>query len=352
LPADELESAVPTGIRLDLDGNRRVLLAFSGFPCSMSSPASDATKDLGWAWSDLPDVEATHQAPLANHTTLRIGGPAEWLVRVRTEEALARVRADVRGAAAPFRVLGLGSNVLFPDEGVKGVVALLEGEFLTWIVSGTRVEAGAGLPLARLVRASLDHGLVGLEALAGFPSTIGGAVVMNAGCYGVEIRDVLQWVSVLEPDGERRVLLPEDLGAGYRTTRLLGSDITVLRASFQLRQGDVAQARARMKDFNQRRRGSMPSGRPNAGSVFKNPPGESAGRLLDACGLKGERIGDAVVSHEHANVIVNHGRATASDVLDLMEIMHRRVAVEFGIRLEPELILVGDLRSRWNSRCG
>ena len=289
---------------------------------------------------------------MASHTTLRIGGPVELLVRARTEKALQQVMAVVHQADAPFQLLGLGSNILIPDEGIRGVVALLEGDFLKFSFRGAVAEAGGGLPLARLAQAAVEQGLAGLEALAGFPSTVGGAVVMNAGCYGVEIKDVLESVTVHRPDGTLDVLNPGDLQARYRSTKLQGGSAVVVRATFQLREDDPAAALGRLRDWNRRRRESMPGGRPNAGSVFRNPDGDHAGRLIDACGLKGILRGGAEISREHANVIVNTGEARAADVLELMELMHRSVNQRFGVLLEPELILAGDLRPRWESTVG
>lgn len=302
--------------------------------------------------AEVTGISVSHEEPMASHTTLRIGGPVELLVRARTEKALQQVMTAVHQANAPFQLLGLGSNVLIPDEGIRGVVALLEGDFCQWSFRGAVAEAGAGLPLARLAQAAVEQGLAGLEALAGFPSTVGGAVVMNAGCYGVEIKDVLEIVTVLRPDGTLDVLGPGDLQARYRSTNLQGGSAVVVRATFRLREDDPAAALGRLRDFNRRRRESMPGGRPNAGSVFRNPDGDHAGRLIDACGLKGTRRGGAEISREHANVIVNTGEARAADVLELMELMHRSVSQRFGVLLEPELILAGDLRTRWESTVG
>jgi UDP-N-acetylmuramate dehydrogenase len=289
---------------------------------------------------------------MAPHTTLRIGGPAQYLVRLHSEEALTETLAVVRRLAEPFLLLGLGSNILVPDEGVPGVVALLDGEFLELEIQGRAIHAGGGLPLARVARAAVNQGLAGLEALSGFPSTVGGAVVMNAGCYGVEIKDVLESVTVVHPDGVRETLEARDLRAGYRSTRLQGSGAVVVRATFALQEGDSEALRQRLVEVNRQRRGSMPSGRPNAGSIFKNPPGDHAGRLIDACGLKGTRRGGAQISVEHANVIVNTGEAKAEEVLSLMAMMYCSVVDRFAVRLEPELILVGGLKTEWRSRCG
>ena len=297
----------------------------------------------------LPGIEISRGELLAAHTTLKIGGPAELFVRVQTESGLARLLGFVRETETDFQILGLGSNVLLPDSGLPGVVALLEGEFLQTTFRDHGVEAGAGLPLSRLARVTVERGLAGMEALAGFPSTVGGAVVMNAGCYGVEIKDILESTVVLMADGARKVLLCEELEPGYRSTNLQGTATVVSRATFHLRPEDPQVARERLTRLNRQRRRSMPSGRPNAGSVFKNPAGDYAGRLVEACGLKGEQRGGAEVSRQHANVIVNNGGASSEDVLALMLLMHEEVEKRFGVSLDPELILGGALAQSWRA---
>jgi len=295
----------------------------------------------------IPGLSLETAFPLAPLTTLRIGGPAELLAEVGTEQALARLVAAAAGVGAPLVVLGMGSNVLIPDQGVAGIVVRLLGRFEEVSVQGDQVEAGAAVVLARLARRCLDRGLVGLEALAGFPSTVGGAVAMNAGCYGTEIKDLLVRAEVVDREGSLRGLQVEDLQAGYRRTVLQGSGAIVVRALFQLRKGDAQEAAARMAEWNRQRRESLPSGRPNAGSIFKNPPGEAAGRLIEECGLKGARCGGAQISPRHANVIVNLGAASAADVLELMLRAWKAVASRHGVELEPELVLTGSLAGEW-----
>ena len=229
---------------------------------------------------------------------------------------------------------------------------VLEGSFKDFCFDGESVAAGAGVALARLAKAAAARDLVGLEVLAGFPSTLGGAIVMNAGCYGVEIIELIESVSVVDPGGILRQLEPTELGAEYRSTNLLGGQSIVCAATLGLRRGDGKAALERMAEINRKRRASLPSGHPHAGSTFKNPEGDFAGRLIEACGLKGERSGEAQISDHHANVIVNLRNASADDVLKLMLIAHRQVKKSFGVLLEPELILVGELRDRWNAGIG
>ncbi len=299
--------------------------------------------DLAGQLSGIPGLAVRPAAPLARLTTLRIGGPAELLVDVASERALVALLRAIDAAGAPFQLLGLGSNVLAPDDGLPGVVARLTGELRRVRLRGRRVSAGAGAPLAQVARKAAKAGLGGLEALSGFPSTVGGAVFMNAGCYGVEIRDVLRSARLVGRDGARRRVTVADLEPAYRSTNLKASGEIVTRALFELVPGEPAALQARIDELNARRWQSLPSGVANAGSVFRNPPGDYAGRLLDACGLKGTRAGAAEISPRHANVIVNTGGATARDVLVLMRCMRDEVRRRFDIDLVPELMLLGGL---------
>lgn len=302
--------------------------------------------------AEVPGLTVHRGVPLARRTTLRIGGPAEVLAEIGSERALARLLRATRAAGLPFHLLGLGSNVLVPDEGLSGVIGRLGGALLGVRMRGTLVSAGAGAPLAQVARRASKAGLAGLEALAGFPSTVGGAVHMNAGCYGAEIKDVLVSARVVELDGTRRRLATADLEPAYRSTILKQTGAIVTRALFDLVPGDPGALLARIAELNAKRWASLPSGLPNAGSVFKNPPGDHAGRLLDACGMKGAAVGGAQVSLRHANVIVNTGGARAADVVELMRRMRAAVAEKFGVTLEPELILLGPLGRAWRAPQG
>ena len=293
--------------------------------------------------ASIPGVEVREAVSLASVTTLRIGGPAEFFVRVESEAALTHVMTVAREGEVALHLHGHGSNVLFPDGGMPGIVCRLRGELEQVDVEGATVRAGAGVTLARLARDTAKQGLLGLEALSGFPSTVGGAVVMNAGCYGTEIRDVLTEVRVARPGRPVETLATVDLEPAYRTTSLQGTEAIVTRAEFTLRRGDGDAALRRIDELNRRRWQSLPSGKPNAGSVFRNPEGDFAGRLIEACGLKGTSSGGAEISRRHANVIVNREKARAADVLDLMVTAHRAVRDRFDVELRPEIVLAGDL---------
>lgn len=294
----------------------------------------------------IPGLGVRPGQPLARLSTLRIGGPAELYVEVGSERALVALLQEAARRRLAFQLLGLGSNVLVPDVGLPGIVARLGGELKRVRIRGRRLSAGAGAPLALAARKAANAGLAGLEALGGFPSTVGGAVFMNAGCYGTEVKDVLRSARLVEPDGRRRRIGVAELQASYRSTALKATGAIVTRALFELQPGDPAALLARIDELNTRRWAALPSGQPNAGSIFRNPPGDAAGRLLDAAGLKGTSVGGALVSPKHANVIVNTGGATAADVVALMRTMRDRTMEKFGIRLEPEIVLLGDLEER------
>ena len=306
--------------------------------------------DLQARLASIEGLAVTPGAELARLSTFRIGGRADLLVEAGEEGALRALLTVVAEAGETFQLLGLGSNVLLPDEGLRGVVVRLGGAFREVSVEGHRVTAGAAVTLARIARDTAAAGLAGLEPLAGFPSTVGGAVFMNAGCYGTEIVDLLVEARVCDRYGKPRVVTPADLEAGYRRTVLQRSGELVLEATFELAPGDPAVSQARIEELNAKRWDSLPSGNPNVGSIFRNPPGDYAGRLIEECGLKGQARGGARISPRHANVIVNEGGARAIEVLDLMVAARRAVEERFGVALEPEVVLAGGLRAEWERR--
>ena len=281
------------------------------------------------------DVVLERDAPLASRTTLRIGGRARVRAGVLSRDGVAALVSAVRDTAVPWIVLGLGANVLVPDEGLDAVVIQLEGALTEIDVEGRRLRAGGGASWSRVVRASIDAGLAGIECLGGIPSSLGGALAMNAGAYGQEVLDVLGWAEVVEPDGSVRRLARGEVEGGYRWS-VLGRGRIVTGAELELQPDDGAAIRARARQARDRRLKAMPS-EPSAGSVFRNPPGDHAGRLLEAAGCKGLQRGGARVSERHANVVVNSSEASAADVRALIGEMARRVRDAFGIRLELEL---------------
>ncbi|HTO88355.1 MAG TPA: UDP-N-acetylmuramate dehydrogenase [Thermoanaerobaculia bacterium] len=278
--------------------------------------------------------------PLSRHTTWRIGGPARWFCLVNTEEGLSRLLSDAAREGWPLAMLGMGSNVLVADEGFPGVVVRLEGDFLKIEIEGDRVVAGGGAALGGVCAAAARAGLSGIESISGIPSSIGGAVRINAGAYGGEIFDVLESVRLVSRRGERRQAPASELKHGYRWTSLCESGEIVSQAVLALRPAPRHEIEERARAVAEKRRGALPA-EPNAGSVFKNPAGAYAGRLIEACGLKGAAAGGAVISDRHANVIVNRGGARAADVLALMRRMRDGVREKFGITLSPEVEMLG-----------
>jgi UDP-N-acetylmuramate dehydrogenase len=277
---------------------------------------------------------------LARHTTLRIGGPARWFCRVGTEEGLARVLETAARDDEPLALLGMGSNILVADEGFPGYVVRLEGDFLKVSVEGSALVAGGGAGLGGVCATAARAGLSGIEAISGIPSSIGGAVRINAGAYGGEIFDVLESVRLVSREGARREAAASGLRHAYRWTELVASGEIVASARLRLTPAPREAIDAKTQLVAEKRRGALPA-EPNAGSVFKNPSGDFAGRLIEACGLKGAARGRAAISPRHANVIVNRGGATAADALALMKLMRDSVRAKFGVTLVPEVELLG-----------
>jgi UDP-N-acetylmuramate dehydrogenase len=277
---------------------------------------------------------------LSRHTTLKVGGPARWYCRVKTEEGLSTVLRSASESGEPLALLGMGSNVVASDEGFPGWVVRLEGDFLRIEIAGDRLTAGGGAALGGACAAAARAGLSGLEPISGIPSSIGGAVRINAGAYGGEIFDVLETVRLVSRGGERRGSAGADIPHGYRWTKLCETNEIVSEATLRLRPASREEISERTRVVSEKRRGALPS-EPNAGSVFKNPPGDYAGRLVEACGLKGERRGDAAISTRHANVVVNLGGARSADVVLLMQRMRDAVRARFGVTLSPEVEFLG-----------
>src|SRR2546428_1897637 len=289
-------------------------------------------------------VRACPGEPLARHTSFRIGGPAELLVVPETVEELAFVLRAATACASRVTLLGGGSNVLVGDGGVRGVVVKLGRAFarLEWHENGAgaEVRAGAAANLGRLARAAAARGLAGLEHAEGIPGSVGGALFMNAGAYGGDVAGAAIAVEGLDARGEPIVLPREALRFRYRGAAL-PPRFVVTGVRFGLRREDATSVCRRMEEIRQRRVASQPHGRANAGSIFKNPAGDHAGRLIDVAGLKGARIGRARISERHANFIVNEGGASAGDVKGLMDLAQRVVWERSGVWLEPEVRFVG-----------
>ena len=290
----------------------------------------------------VPSENIHLQEPMSRHTTFRVGGEADCLVELENEEQLRKVQHYLYLVEIPFVVLGNGSNVLISDEGYRGVVLQIGKKMNKVTVEGNRVKAQAGALMSQVAAAALSNGLTGLEFASGIPGTVGGGVVMNAGAYGGEMKQVVETVTVVNKDSEIMVLDNEAMEFGYRHSTIKNQPFVVTEVTFVLQPGDKTQIKALMDDLASRRRDKQPLEFPSAGSVFKRPAGHFAGKLIQDAGLKGTRIGGAEVSPKHAGFIVNVGGATSTDVYRLIRHVQERVMAEFGVMLEREVELLGD----------
>lgn len=283
--------------------------------------------------------------PLSRHTSFRIGGPADVWVEVDDATEIGRVQKLAAEAELPLSIVGGGTNILISDRGVRGIVLRLGRSFGTveWQVDGgaTRARVGAAVPFKKVVNQAIDRDLAGLEFAEGIPGSIGGGLLMNAGAFGGEISHVVEYVEGVSRAGEVVRRPRAELRFEYRNFDLEKGFI-VTHVGLALEPGVPQVIRARREDAKRRREAHQPLGYPNAGSIFRNPPGEYAGRLIEAVGLKGFRIGGAMLSEQHANFIVNVGGATAEDVRALMRAAEQRVWELKRIRLQPEIKLVGE----------
>jgi UDP-N-acetylenolpyruvoylglucosamine reductase len=289
-------------------------------------------------------VERDH--PLSRLTTIRIGGRADWFARPTDERELVELLAWAADQDLAVGVVGSGSNLLVSDQGYRGLVIKLDGELMTIERDDTKMVCGGGARFPSAAARAAEWGLTGVEFGVNIPGTVGGAVRMNANAYGGDMARVLDWVDVCAAAGvERR--LPDQLGLGYRRSALASSEV-VARVCFGLQASESSAIRATLADMRQRRRESQPSGIKTFGSTFTNPDdpraeGRSAGQLLDAAGCRGLAVGGARFSEVHANFVENTGQATARDVVALMAEGRRRVRERFGVDLEPEVQVLGDV---------
>ena len=300
--------------------------------------------DKNWigAFENAFPAEALQRdCPMAACTTLRLGGPADLLAEPATEEELLRMLALAGERSVPVTVIGRGSNLLVRDGGIRGLVIRIGRRMKGIETDGTSLMAMAGTTLTELAHHAAVSGLAGLAFASGIPGTVGGGVLMNAGAYGGEMCQVTSWAEGVRPDGSRFRYSRDELGFGYRHSRLQDEDGIVTRAGFTLREGDRAQIEAEMADLNARRSEKQPLQQPSAGSTFKRPDGYFAAALIDQCGLKGMRVGGAAVSEKHAGFLVNLG-GTAADFEELMRRVRDIVEEKCGVRLEPEIRILGE----------
>lgn len=282
--------------------------------------------------------EIRFNEPMIKHTSFKIGGPAEVMFFPKDALELKVVLTGARAHDLPVFILGMGTNLLVKEGGIPGITINLKDLNRIKVVD-TLIYAEAGVSLPKLLSFAAKNGLEGLEFVAGIPGAIGGAIVMNAGTKEGEMKDVLDRVTLMNRNGELKVFEKKEIPFGYRRSGLEGA--IVIGASFKLKKGDPEVIKKRIKDHITERLVREPSGFPNAGSIFKNPTDEPAGKIIEQLGFKGFRIGDAEVSQVHANFIVNKGKAKASDVISLMKVIEEKVFKERGIVLEPEIRIVG-----------
>lgn len=278
------------------------------------------------------------EEPMAYHTTFRIGGPADYYIMPSEAEQVRDVVAICRQRAIPFYVIGNGSNLLVDDAGYRGVIIALDRHFSRYqIEEECVISCQSGILLSKLANAALKQQWSGMEFASGIPGTLGGAVTMNAGAYGGEMADIIKSAVVMDLEGNRITLSKEELELGYRTSTVMRKGYIVLEAKVQLKPGKGEEIAAVMQELNTRRKEKQPLEYPSAGSTFKRPVGYFAGKLIEDAGLKGYRVGDAMVSEKHSGFVINAGNATAAEVKQLIADVQERVLAHSGVKLEPEV---------------
>ena len=280
--------------------------------------------------------------PMKKHTTFRVGGNADYFVMPSTIEEVQGVVVLCKKENLPYYILGNGSNLLVGDKGYRGVIIQIYKEMNNITVDGELIRAQAGALLSKVGSVALEAGLAGFEFAAGIPGAVGGAVVMNAGAYGGEMKDILASATVLTENGEVLKLKNEELELGYRTSIISKNNYIVLEAEYQLQTGDKAEIRAKMDELKKQRVTKQPLEYPSAGSTFKRPEGYFAGKLIQDAGLRGFQVGGAQVSEKHCGFVINKGDATAADIVELMKQVSDKVYQEFGVTLEPEVKRLGE----------
>ena len=298
--------------------------------------------DLQGIFAGCTAKELLLEEPMAKHTSFRIGGPADVLAQPGNEAELAELLKRAAHHAVPVTLVGNGSNLLVRDKGIRGLVIKLSNLFSSITVAGNVLTFGSGISLAMASKKAASLSLSGLEFAVGIPGTIGGAVYMNAGAYDGEMAKVVTCVRVMDMQGKISELQASELDFAYRHTALQNSGLIVISVTVALQPGEAESIAAKMADFSQRRISKQPLELPSAGSMFKRPPGYFAGTLIEQTGLKGYTVGGAQVSQKHAGFVVNVGGATAKDVLQLISDVQSKVFAAHGVRLEPEVLVLGE----------
>lgn len=290
----------------------------------------------------LPQEQFYINEPMCNHTTFNIGGPADYLIFPANIDQLTEIIKLLNKHDIPFTILGNGSNVLVLDKGIRGAVIKFHAPMSYKRCEGNRIIAGAGAYLKHISQFAADNGLTGMEFACGIPGSLGGAVFMNAGAYDGEMKNVVREVKTVTQTGKVLTYGPDEFNFGYRHSVFQSNGQAIAEITLELASGDPTEIKAKMDDFTQRRESKQPLEMPSAGSTFKRPEGYYAGTLIDSTGLKGLQVGGAQISTKHAGFVVNSGHATAQDVLDLIKEVQDRVYKEKGVKLYPEVRIIGE----------
>lgn len=290
----------------------------------------------------LDEKDVRLDEPMKKHISFRVGGPADILVKPRTEEQLKNIISFIKKENLPYVVKGNGSNLLVKDGGIRGIVIEISDNFNSYEIEGNIIKVQSGALLSIIGRAALKQNLKGFEFAAGIPGTIGGALAMNAGAYGGEMKDIVKSVKLMDTEGNIFEYTNEEMQFGYRKSILSKTDYIVLSAEIELEEGSYEEIKEKMNDFTNRRVTKQPLNLPSAGSTFKRPEGYFAGKLIDDSGLRGITLRGAQVSDKHCGFVVNLGEAKAKDILDLMYVVKSTVKNKFGVTLEEEVKILGE----------
>ena len=290
----------------------------------------------------VPEEDILENEPMSRHTTFRVGGKAACFIKISNTEQLKRLIPYFKAVEIPYFILGNGSNLLVGDHGYDGVILQLKEKFNQIETEGSLLRAQAGALLSQVAQCALEHSLAGFAFASGIPGTVGGGVMMNAGAYGGEMKQVVEEVTVLDENGEVLVLGNETMEFGYRTSIIKNRHFTVLEVTFRLKEGNREEIRREMDELSAKRREKQPLNFPSAGSTFKRPEGYFAGKLIMDAGLRGYSIGGAAVSEKHCGFVINKGNATAADVSEVIAEVQERVKDKFGVTLECEVIRLGN----------
>ncbi len=280
--------------------------------------------------------------PMSEHTTFKIGGPADYFVSVTKEEEVCAVISWAKKNGIPYLIIGNGSNMLVSDKGIRGLVIEIGKNFADVRCEGEKIYAQAGALLSRVAKTAMNESLTGMEEISGIPGTVGGAVYMNAGAYGGEISSSIETVTYLDGDGEIKTVTAKECNFGNRTSIFETGDKIVLSVVFSLKKGKPDEIKEKMADYTNRRKTKQPLAFPSAGSTFKRPEGHFAGSLIENAGLKGFTIGKAQISELHAGFVINLGGATAEDVMGVIRHAQKIVKEKYDVCLEPEVRLIGE----------